>query len=60
MASRKRYIEQHVFDAYRSRYYECVRMLNGLEGKLELQLDPDARGFPPQVEKDVQGDHSEP
>jgi four helix bundle protein len=46
VASRKHYIDQKVFDTYRSWYYECVRMLNGLERKLELQLDPTARRFP--------------
>ncbi len=50
IASRKRYIEQNVFESYRSRYHECVRMLNGLERKLELQLDPSARRFPPETE----------
>jgi len=46
VASQKRYIEKEVFESYRSRYHECVRMLNGLERKLEQQLDPAARRFP--------------
>ena len=50
MALRKKYIPQAVFDTYQSRYHECVRMLNGLERKLEQQLDPSARRFPPQTE----------
>jgi four helix bundle protein len=50
MASRKRYIDRSVFDLYRERYHECVRMLNGLERKLEMQLDPVARRFPPLAE----------
>ncbi len=45
---RKRYIEPKVFEAFRARYHECVRMLNGLERKLEMQLDPAARRFPAQ------------
>jgi four helix bundle protein len=59
IASRKKYIDQSVFESYRSRYHECVRMLNGLERKLELQLDPDARRFPPQRDTGVNS-HSEP
>jgi four helix bundle protein len=50
MALRKKYIPQAVFDTYQSRYHECVRMLNGLERKLEQQLDPSVRRFPPQTE----------
>jgi len=46
MACRKKYIAQDVFESFRSRYHECVRMLNGLERKLELQLDPRAQRFP--------------
>jgi four helix bundle protein len=49
MATRKKYIDQSVFDVYYSRYHECVRMLNGLERKLELQLDPTARRFPEKI-----------
>ena len=48
IASRKRYVESSIFESFRSRYHECVRMLNGLERKLELQLDPSARRFPSQ------------
>jgi four helix bundle protein len=29
VASRKRYIDTSVYESYRSRYQECVRMLNG-------------------------------
>ncbi len=46
IASRKRYIDEATFESFRSRYHECVRMLNGLERKLELQLAPAARRFP--------------
>jgi four helix bundle protein len=56
MASRKRYIDESVFESYHSRYHECVRMLNGLERKLELQLDPAARRFPPQTPAPDGGD----
>jgi len=46
IACRKKYISQSDFESYRSRYHECVRMLNGLERKLEMQLEPNARRFP--------------
>jgi four helix bundle protein len=46
IASRKNYIPSSIYESYRSRYQECVRMLNGLERKLETQLDPAARRFP--------------
>jgi len=47
VAARKNYIERKAYESYRSRYEECVRMLNGLERKLELQLPPISRRFPP-------------
>lgn len=46
IALRKNYMDTHAFEDYRSRYQECVRMLNGLERKLETKLDPAARRFP--------------
>lgn len=45
VACRKRYISDEVFNEFRSRYHECVRMLNGLERRLEQTLDPAARRF---------------
>lgn len=47
MAMRKRYLPSEVYESFRERYHECVRMLNGLERKLEQQLPPDSRRFPP-------------
>lgn len=38
MASKKGYVERHLFEMYRSRYKQCIRMLNGLERKLEEKL----------------------
>ena len=38
------------FESYRDRYQECVRMLNGLERKLESQLEPEHRRFPSSTE----------
>src|SRR6478609_8834114 len=53
VASQKRYIDLTLFESFRSRYHECVRMLNGLERKLELQLAPSARRFPSRSESDA-------
>jgi four helix bundle protein len=50
VAFRKKYVAEEVFETYRSRYHECVRMLNGLERKLEQQLDPTLRRFPDRPE----------
>ena len=38
MALLKKYLSQNVFQNYRQRYQECVRMLNGLEKTLEKKL----------------------
>jgi len=46
IALRKGYITKDIFDSYRSRYQECVRMLNGLERTLERQLDNQNHRFP--------------
>jgi four helix bundle protein len=46
VALRKGYLKKEVFDSYRQRYEECVRMLNGLERTLERQLDESLRRFP--------------
>ena len=45
MAVRKKYLSQDMYEAFRDRYQECVRMLNGLERKLETQLPVEARRF---------------
>lgn len=46
MAQLKKYIDQHVYDVFRDRYLECVRMLNGLERKLETLLTAKNRRWP--------------
>jgi four helix bundle protein len=46
IARMKGYVGQEVYEAYRERYVECVRMLNGLERALEKQLDPRDRRWP--------------
>ncbi len=45
MAHRKKYLSQQSFEAYRDRYDECVRMLNGLERTYEQQLPPEDRSW---------------
>ena len=42
----KGYTTEEVYAAYRDRYQECVRMLNGMERTLERQLPPEQRRFP--------------
>ena len=39
-------LQRAVFDAYRDRYHESIRMLNGMERTLEQHLPPDQRRFP--------------
>jgi len=46
VALRKGYIDKDLYESYRERYHECVRMLNGLERTLERQLDESQRRFP--------------
>jgi four helix bundle protein len=38
IAKLKNYIEPSIYNSYRSRYKECIRMLNGLEKSLEKLL----------------------
>lgn len=38
IASRKGYVDSKTFEAYRTKYKQCIRMLNGLERKLEEKL----------------------
>ncbi len=46
IAQRKGYITAQTFESYRERYFECVRMLNGLERALERQLSTDSHLWP--------------
>ena len=43
IAKLKGYIELSVYSSYRSRYKECIRMLNGLEKSLEKHLPESER-----------------
>jgi four helix bundle protein len=46
IAHRKKYLSSEIFESYRERYEECVKMLNGLERRLERQLPPSERKWP--------------
>ena len=46
VARLKGYIDDPTYLAFRERYLECVRMLNGLERTLERQLPAGARRWP--------------
>ena len=46
VAMMKGYHSCESYAAYRERYHECVRMLNGLERTLERQLPLEQRRFP--------------
>jgi four helix bundle protein len=48
IAHLKEYVGEEVYFRYRARYEECVRMLNGLERKLEQQLPPAERRWSPE------------
>src|SRR6266566_3326104 len=46
IAELKEYITDGVYKSFRDRYFECIRMLNGLEKSLEQQLPAHERRFP--------------
>ena len=46
MAKLKAYIAEKVFRSYKSRYKECIRMLNGMEKSLEKHLPERDRRWP--------------
>ncbi len=46
IARMKRYIDLECYSQYRARYKRCIRMLNGLERKLELKLPNHERRWP--------------
>jgi four helix bundle protein len=46
IAKLKKYVPEQEYDRYRSRYMECVHMLNGLERTPEQQLDAGSRRWP--------------
>ena len=52
MARLRGFISDQVFEALRERYEECIRMLNGLEQRLERRLPPSERRWPQADETD--------
>ena len=56
IAKLKGYIEPSVYSSYRSRYKECIRMLNGLEKSLEKQLPDSERRWTAQGESSLSAD----
>ena len=50
MATLKRYATDAVFQSYKSRYKQCIRMLNGMEKSLEKHLPEHERRWPPNPE----------
>ena len=46
MASLKKYITDAIFQSYKSRYKQCIRMLNGMEKSLEKHLPENERRWP--------------
>ena len=46
MATLKAYITEKIFCAYKARYKECIRMLNGMEKSLEKHLPDNDRRWP--------------
>ena len=47
MAKRKAYIGDDTFRSFKSRYKECIRMLNGMEKSLEKHLPEHDRRWSP-------------
>lgn len=47
IARLKGYVSDADYESYRERYEECVRMLNGLERKVGLELPESERRWPP-------------
>ncbi len=47
IAQLKGYVTGELYEHYRERYLECVRMLSGLERTLEKQLPQSSRRWPP-------------
>jgi len=47
IAQLKGYVTEGSYEAYRARYQECIRMLNGIERSLERYLPESDRRWPP-------------
>jgi four helix bundle protein len=59
MAKEKGYITAKVYDSFRTRYKECIRMLNGLEKTLERKLPEGERRWTIEEPSELYNDRSE-
>jgi four helix bundle protein len=59
MAREKGYITSKVYDSFRTRYKECIRMLNGLEKTLERKLPQGERRWTIEEPPELYSDRSE-
>jgi four helix bundle protein len=59
MAKEKGYLTPAVFESFRTRYKECIRMLNGLEKSLERKLPEGERRWVVREHSDVYSDKIE-
>jgi four helix bundle protein len=59
MAREKRYITAEIYQSFRARYKECIRMLNGLEKTLERQLPEGERRWAMREHQESYGDSAE-
>jgi len=59
VAKEKGYITAEIYGSFRTRYKECIRMLNGLEKTLERKLPAGERRWAVKEPPDLYGDSSE-
>jgi hypothetical protein len=59
MARQKGYISADVYESFRAKYKECIRMLNGLEKTLEQKLPEGERRWVVREHTESYGDNAE-
>ena len=59
MAREKGYITAEVYETFKARYKECIRMLNGLEKTLERKLPEGERRWVVREPPELYGDSTE-
>ena len=59
MAREKGYITVEIYESFRARYKECIRMLNGLEKTLERKLPEGERRWAVRERPELYGDSTE-
>ncbi len=59
MAKLKGYLTERLYEEYRDRYKECIRMLNGLEKTLEQKIPERERRWQVAAESAVYGADNE-